>query len=80
MGLILLAEQALLGLSAEIELELEERNCWEGNSYWREEGQDVGVVVEVCNLGPFQHWDHNTNFGIVDFLETMAMGRIVVGE
>ena len=81
LGLIHLAEQALLGLLAEMRIDLDKTN------YQRVEGLEIGsevvaldVVAEI--LVPFQHLDHNTCHDIVDCPEKEAMGEedITVGE
>ena len=74
MGLIHLAEQALLGLLAEMRIDLDKTN------YQRVEGLEIGsevvaldVVAEI--LVPFQHLDHSTCHDIVDCPEKEAMGK-----
>ena len=67
-GLIPLANQALMGLLAEIELGLEETNCWLGEEL---EVEAIGFAEGI--LDPFQHLDHSTFFDNADCQETKAM-------
>ena len=75
LGLILLAEQALIGLSAKMRVDLDK------TSFQRVEEPEIETDWEI--LVPFQNADHNICHDIVDFQEREAMGKedtIVEGE
>ena len=74
-GLILLAEQALIGLSAKMRVD------WDRTSCQRVEEPEIEMDWDI--LVPFQNADHNMCHDIVDFQEREAMGEgdtIVEGE